>query len=202
MTSSLGNSLTKALYELSARKESQDYIRNHPGDTYDIVRSVHARIAKHPHFEGKADDQELVRLLEAQFEKASPLCESPIERNILAGLITANWFFCPKPFVPVFDTKDMAGGIPHAPVVILPQFPIARYRLDFALLVRTESGGRILGIECDGRDFHFAPEDAVRDRNLASCGVLTVRIKGSDLFRSPTEQADRIVSMAAELSRK
>lgn len=53
------------------------------------------------------------------------------------------------------------------------------YRLDFAL----ERNGRIVGIECDGKEFHDINQDSERDKAIISTGLVNriIRLPGKDI---------------------
>lgn len=57
------------------------------------------------------------------------------------------------------------------------------FRLDF--VIRT--GSRVIGVECDGRDYHDIWRDQMRDALILGAGVVDVvyRFPGSAIFHSP-----------------
>lgn len=61
--------------------------------------------------------------------------------------------------------------------VMYPQWPAARYFLDFANPVAK------IAVECDGRQFHDAKRDAIRDAHLRVMGWSVYRYTGSDCWR-------------------
>lgn len=58
-----------------------------------------------------------------------------------------------------------------------PQYPIGRYFADFA------DPAKKLVIECDGRKWHDAKKDGVRDRDMLRLGWLVFRVSGADCNR-------------------
>jgi len=54
----------------------------------------------------------------------------------------------------------------------VPHFPVGKYVLDFA------NPHFMIGIECDGKQWHNAEKDAVRDRWFADKGWLIFRLEG------------------------
>lgn len=90
--------------------------------------------------------------------------------------------------------KFVVGAEP-ADISLRPQFPLQRFRYDFAILVR---GRPVVLIECDGKDFHSSDEqlanDALKDTAAKEAGFQLLRFPGSQLHRDP----DRCVSMAIE----
>lgn len=71
----------------------------------------------------------------------------------------------------------------YEPVIIVPQFPIGRYTVDFMI----EYFGERFTIECDGHDFHErtkyqAARDKSRDRFIQSKGFKVFRFTGSEIW--------------------
>jgi very-short-patch-repair endonuclease len=73
-----------------------------------------------------------------------------------------------------------------ADVVLQPQYPLYRFRYDFAVKAKGRLNPLIL-IECDGRDFHSSVEQQTNDKmkNLAAAnaGITLVRFSGSAINR-------------------
>ncbi len=63
--------------------------------------------------------------------------------------------------------------------------PFGRFRPDFYLV--SPCTGRVLVIECDGREFHDPLRDRWRDAAMLGCGVVhdLLRVEGKDLKRRP-----------------
>lgn len=119
-------------------------------------------------------------------ERFFEVCESPIERMMLAGLL-----FCPFGYYyhPPHMLHDSAWpNFPDARVVIVPQQQIVEYRADFAVFVRNFSDDTLrFAIECDGHDFHEktkaqAARDKKRDRVFQFEGWPVFRFTGSEIF--------------------
>jgi very-short-patch-repair endonuclease len=75
-------------------------------------------------------------------------------------------------------------------VLIVPQCRAAAYRIDFAVFGKSTSGLPIIvGIECDGREFHRKPHqvrrDQMRDRFLTDLGVTMKRYQGWEIHKDP-----------------
>lgn len=121
------------------------------------------------------------------------LCDSPIEQVMLACLahMVVPGTDCFPPII-----HDVYGGepFPDHPVVIAPQFTIARYRLDFLVSVKIGKRQTLYAIECDGRDYHSSIEqreaDGLRDAYLAGLGIVTLRYSGQWIFRNRSHAAD------------
>lgn len=130
-------------------------------------------------------DSAMTRFLELE-----PMCESPIERIMLAILIP----------------QEMNRYAVHscefrAPPVIVPQHNILNYRVDFALI-----GGANdlrIAVECDGHDFHErtkeqARRDRSRDRALSAAGWTVLRFTGREIYHHrPRIYADLHAVMSA-----
>lgn len=128
---------------------------------------------------------------------ALPLCESPIEKIMLVGLMTMPCNAAP------FVHDPMSGDpFPEKAVVISPQFVIARYRLDFLLTVQRKGNPFLLAVECDGIQFHGAldkrDDDLERDQYLMSFGVRTVRYYGQTIRSRRHKCADEIAAIVNE----
>lgn len=117
---------------------------------------------------------------------ADKLCESEIERTMLAELL-----FCPFGYHagPHKIQDPNVPGHLDWDVSIIPQLKIGKYRVDFAVMVRNFAG-RILYmiVECDGHDFHEktkaqAQRDKKRDRDILRAGWQVFRFTGSEIFR-------------------
>jgi len=65
-----------------------------------------------------------------------------------------------------------SSGVPF-----YPQLPICGYFLDFA------NPFKKIAIECDGKEFHDAERDAIRDKKLEKAGWIVFRIKGHECNR-------------------
>lgn len=81
--------------------------------------------------------------------------------------------------------------------LIIPQFSIQDFRVDFALFNRAEPGVKI-AVECDGHDFHErtktqAQRDKSRDRQIQAVGFKVLRFTGSEIYRKPIDCAREIV---------
>lgn len=130
------------------------------------------------------------------------LCESPIEQMMLCalGFMVAEGAAC---FPPAIHQAESFEPWPAKPVVIIPQFKIARYRLDFLVCIQGADGIRHrLAVECDGREFHDGvrerQRDSERDRYLAAFDIKTVRYTGAWIHRNGHKIADEIAAIIQE----
>lgn len=139
----------------------------------------------------------------AAFVKACVLCESPIEQVMLACLshMVVPGTGC---FPPLIHDVYSGEAFPDHPVVIAPQFNIARYRLDFLVSVKGGKGQDLYAIECDGKEFHSSIEqreaDKLRDRYLTAIGVTPLRYSGQWIMRNKANAADEF--WAATIARR
>ena len=149
--------------------------------------------------------EELLGKAKTRYLSCLSLCESPIEQVMLAGLA----------FMYVQDSDSFPNAIhdiqsgdpwPDRPVVIAPQFNIARYRLDFLVHIQTASGIRQIAVECDGRQYHSniqdRQNDADRDAYLAALGIKTIRYTGSWIYKNASRVADEISCIISEERKK
>ena len=184
------------MHEAEARASGIDPLRGHPGRSLDILRygrprfETHvARITDAPVFD------EAWSSLQAEFERGQQLCESPIERNMLAALLTADWPVCRSLFPAIHNAKDYNEAFPRNEVVIVPQMAILRYRMDLGLVVgRMDRRPLIVGVECDGKAFHQdGGKDRERDSYFSALGIRVFRVTGSVLNFQPIAIADALI---------
>ncbi len=120
-----------------------------------------------------------------RFAETCRLCESPIEQIMLARLcnMVVEWVGRH----PVVHDLQSGGEFPNHPVVIVPQFPIARFRLDFMVVVVKDRRAWQFAIECDGEKHHNSltkrRQDHDRDTYLARLGIRTFRYWGTMIYR-------------------
>lgn len=115
-------------------------------------------------------------------QRYAAVCESPIEIDLAVAL-------------------DMYVGetFRQADLILVPQFKLLRYRMDFAI---TKDSAPKLFIECDGRDFHSSPEqlanDERKDKAAIDVGVTLLRFSGSEIFRYPDGCVHRVLDYLVE----
>lgn len=190
----IGVAISNLLYDAAHDKDDPDYLRNHPGNSAEAIASVGARLRKHHSLAALTDEEFAVVFakVRSEYGLAQTLCESPIERAVLAAFMTANWHFLDNPFVPVVDVRQK-GKLPDMPIVLIPQFVVMNYRLDFAIAARGKDRAFVWAVECDGKEFHDAQADYERDMNLTALGIRTVRLSGSSIYKDPMAAADWVV---------
>jgi very-short-patch-repair endonuclease len=129
------------------------------------------------------------------------LCESPIEQIMLCGLA---FMVIPSTdcFPPAIHDVQSGAPWPVRPVVIAPQFNIARYRLDFLVQVKTKTKTVKFAIECDGKKHHQEIKDRIRDFDrdeyLEALGIKTVRYSGAWIYKNSWTVADEIRCLIAD----
>lgn len=105
--------------------------------------------------------------------------ESPIETLFGAKLALAL-----RPVCEELGWDFSVGGKPDADVTLQPQYPLERFRYDFAIRAKGQSRPLIL-IECDGKDFHSTPEQQANDKlkNAAAfnAGIKLIRFSGAEI---------------------
>jgi very-short-patch-repair endonuclease len=131
-----------------------------------------------------------------RFYETVNICESPIEKMMLAIL---SMTVMPKSecFPPAIHDLQSGEPWPYGPVVIVPQFVVARYRLDFLVCIDGERARRsLICIECDGAEHHHGHEDrqrdAERERYLKNFGIATLRYTGKTIHRLGHSLTDEI----------
>jgi very-short-patch-repair endonuclease len=120
-------------------------------------------------------------------------CESPIERVMLAAMISRWESACS------FMPADKVFLVPHAgEYIVSPQFPAGRYRVDFAIFDLSEEGKpKLIVVECDGHDYHErtkeqATRDRRRDRFFTQRGIRFLRFTGSEIWADPIACIEQI----------
>jgi very-short-patch-repair endonuclease len=144
---------------------------------------------------------ELIARAEARFIAMAHLCESPIEQMMLAamGFMVIDGAEC---FPPAIHDVMSGEAWPNSPVVIAPQFVIARFRLDFLVSIESTAGRHLLAVECDGAAHHEGitdrRQDAERDEYLDRIGIRTLRLTGKWIYRNQWKVADELVAIIRE----
>jgi len=105
--------------------------------------------------------------------------ESPIEAIFGAKLALAL-----RPVCEELGWTFSVGARCDADVSLHPQYPLHRFRYDFAIIVKGQSQPLLL-IECDGKQFHSTEEqqvnDRLKDKAALEAGVQLVRFSGSEI---------------------
>ena len=116
----------------------------------------------------------------AEAYKIAGITESPIETLFGARFSLHAQRLCSN------DGWSFGIGDSSADLVLRPQFPLGRFRYDFAVIAR---GIPVVLIECDGKDFHSSDEQMANDdaKNKAAheVGLILLRFTGSELNRDP-----------------
>jgi very-short-patch-repair endonuclease len=155
-----------------------------------------ARLASHS-MSDEAIESSVTRARE-EIGRLHQHAESPIERALAPWLVMED-------YGPVFGSILARVHIPKVDLVrfrsditIVPQYAILKYRLDFAVVGKVSGHDHIVGVECDGDDFHAGPlgqsNDLIRDGYLLSWGIPVIRASGKEIYtRGPG-----VVARAAE----
>lgn len=112
--------------------------------------------------------------------------ESPIERALAPWLVMED-------YGPLFASAMATVHIPkveaircRGDITIVPQYAILKYRLDFAVIGRVGLHDYVVGVECDGDEFHSnvlrQEGDLARDGYLLSWGIPVVRATGKEIY--------------------
>jgi very-short-patch-repair endonuclease len=130
-----------------------------------------------------------------EFNKVEGLCESAIERRILPWLIYEDYGHGHQ-VARTYNYKTAQAPF-RTPVLIVPQFAILRFRVDFMVIVKDDAGRcSMIAVECDGFDFHEVQRDQQRDGHLAMLGVKTVRASGESITADPRSVSGRVAEIA------
>lgn len=157
-TDTLGGALQRALKETAAEFDGTVIpLKEHPGKGLTTLQLGMDGFMRRARTMELRDDvsRAAQSLAYDQYAKGEALCESPIERSMLAALLTAQWsgFEAIPPLV--HSARDKDEMLPVGDIVIVPQMAFLRYRLDFGLVIRIPGMmAQIVAVECDGADFH------------------------------------------------
>lgn len=136
-------------------------------------------------------------------------CASPIERCLVAAIVTCNLAGDDVEWVPAANapltgffrnrgTMQVRLSLQHAVPEARPDSLVKpRYRLDAAMWWLGAERTRPIAIECDGHDFHErtreqARRDRRRDRDLTALGWDVFRFTGSEIHHDPDDLAQEI----------
>lgn len=132
-----------------------------------------------------------VKSFMARYEAVKALTESPIEAALCCALAAE---FHDRAWA-LWQTTGLCSYSDiqwhrHCDILVVPQYPVGRYRADMMVLVRDVKPARRFAIECDGRDFHDAnagqaDRDRYRDRCFLSDGIQTIRFSGAEIVANP-----------------
>ena len=147
-------------------------------------RGMEGRLAK----QGHEDSAFLRRRAEQSFELGLKICESPIERAILPVLICGDYGDAMDAPLRLCHASDL---LPEENIVLVPQLPFVKYRLDFALVIRAKGAIKIVAVECDGIQYH-KENHIIRDGFLASWGVKTLHFDGKQIMSNPFSISARV----------
>lgn len=124
------------------------------------------------------------------------LCESPIESVMMTELVFADW----RPFGTIPAQLHVLGEpCPPGDVLVIPQFPIGFFRLDFLVVCRSETAQRWVCVECDGDEFHNTSKakwdsDRARDAWLKAFGIETHRFTGAQIWKDCAAHVHEVVA--------
>jgi very-short-patch-repair endonuclease len=122
----------------------------------------------------------LVKAVEAAAERfiMAAETESPIETIFGAQLALTLRPFCED------IGWEFSVGTGNDDIVLHPQFPLDRFRYDFAVRAKWKLKPLVL-VECDGKEFHSSADqranDILKDESASRAGVRLIRITGSEI---------------------
>lgn len=191
--------LASSLHEITHANDTPgDFVKSHPGKGHSTIKYGMPRLLGRAEALGITGEalETIEGLAISEFEKGSKLCESPIERSMLAALITGDWGDIGALPPRVHDAGRAASEmLPKSPVVIVPQLAFVRFRLDFGLVIVKDRRLQMVAVECDGKEFHQdANKEAMRVAYLNSWNIPVFKFTGSDLFDNAINSADRVIA--------
>lgn len=140
-------------------------LAQNPGRSLDVFKRGVARMTKST--EGRFE----------AFSELAQRCESPIERDLLAALMSD-------------DFSDE--------IELKVQVPVGNRRIDVALY--DLSSRYRLAIECDGAEYHTdAVAEFYRDGDLMVHGFIPIHVRGADIVAKPIGCSNAIFSIVLGL---
>jgi hypothetical protein len=135
-----------------------------------------------------------------QFAKGSRLCESPIERSMLAALVTGYWRgFNALPPTVHDGSKDSSETLQPGELIIVPQMAFVKFRLDFGIVAERDGRRQIVAVECDGAAFHGdAAKEQFRVNYLKSWNVPVFKFSGKLLHEDAIAAADVVINAMSQ----
>lgn len=190
--------IASVLHEIAnVGASDREILRTHPGKGFSNLKFGMSRLYGYAEALGvpTAGYEAVALKAQAEFVKGSELCDSPIERSMLAALLTGHWAgFNALPPIVHDARKQTNEMLPLAEVVIVPQLAFLRYRLDFGVVVVKDRKQYIVDVECDGAAYHVDPiADNDRTAYLNSWNIPVFRATGADLYDNAISEADRII---------
>lgn len=176
---------------------SRNALANNPGRGLANLDLGMATVRKRAAQMGMSPEQmaQAEREAHSAFAMGSGLCESPIERDALAALITSPWDASVNPLIPSIHSAKGDHFLPPGVLVIIPQMPFVRFRVDFMLVATKPGRWQMAALECDGKDYHQDwGKDAKRGGYLASWGIPLFRATGEALHADPDLAVREIVN--------
>jgi very-short-patch-repair endonuclease len=152
----------------------------------------------------QAAKQEAADMLAFQYGAGAAVCDSPIEKILLAQLLHPQWAreldTVASVLLPPSKLVAHAVAPPIAGIWIWPQIIIDTYRVDFIIGYQSGSVYSEVIVECDGHDFHErtklqAFRDKRRDRALVAKGYRVLRFTGSEIFNRSEEVVGEIIDI-------
>jgi very-short-patch-repair endonuclease len=133
-------------------------------------------------------------------------CESPIEKIMLFGLMTAFATYFTGEWSEIDGHFTVGNEEGLGCVVLGQQVTLGQYRVDFLLGASDVRRTRHIAIECDGHDFHErtaaqAERDRSRDRWMQAHGYIVLRFTGREIYRNPAGCAGEIFEALMSLRR-
>lgn len=196
-TDTLGGALQRVLKETAAGYDGEAVaLKVHPGKGLTTLHMGMDCLMRRARTMELRDDvaRAAQTLAYEQYAKGEALCESPIERSMLAALLTAQWsgFEAIPPLV--HAARDKGEMLPPGDIVIVPQLAFLRYRMDFGLVIRIPGlTAQIVAVECDGADYHTEYQrENDRINYLKSWNIPVFKFTGKEIHADAIAAAHKV----------
>jgi hypothetical protein len=157
-------------------------IKDAVGMGVSAVRDAAATYLRRVKYLGVPDDvaAQKAELAKTALRRAWRVLESPLEKTILPWLAFQDY----TELMSHDPAAIFVGGKASSsvPVLIVPQYSVLNYRLDFAIVARKGEGSLTVAFECDGADYHNEWADKCRDAELREHGIVTLRASGKEIY--------------------
>jgi very-short-patch-repair endonuclease len=136
-----------------------------------------------------------IRQLFSPHHSKSSLCEGSSDRAVIR--VFTKRIISEKLSIDEINRTSMSSEC-HDVICIFPQVDVEGYRLDLVAMHTYNGVTNVIGIECDGHNFHEKTKEQVardkaKDRSLLCAGMPIMRFSGSEIWEDALECANQVI---------